>query len=196
MFGGLTDNNFAGYNVSRLELVEEDVKFVRNFQGDQKYQDVEKEIRNIAHDLNKDVFAENFSFINALNQLFEDFQATATAKWYVEIDNKVNWELLKSTDKIHIYRIFQEALQNIVKHANANNIIIKIALQEENLVVEVYDDGEGFPLNGTKKGIGLQNIRTRAIACGGTADIKSNGGTFIRITIPQPTQTNIDNEKR
>jgi len=159
-------------------------------------QDIEKEIRNIAHDLNKDVFAENFSFTNALNQLFEDFQATATARWYVEIDKSINWELLKSTDKIHIYRIFQEALQNIVKHANANNIIIKIALQEENLIVEVYDDGEGFPLNGTKKGIGLQNIRTRAIACGGTADIKSNGGTFIRIKIPQPTQTNIDNEKR
>jgi len=158
-------------------------------------QDVEKEIRNIAHDLNNDVFAENYSFINALNLLFEDFQIITAVNWHVEIDNNINWEIIKSADKIHIYRIFQEALQNIVKHANANNIIIKIALQDEHLIIEIYDDGDGFSSNAKKKGIGLQNITSRANQCGGIVDIKSNGGTFIRITMPRPTQTNINNDK-
>jgi len=158
-------------------------------------QDVEKEIRNIAHDLNNDVFAENYSFINALNLLFEDFQIITAANWHIEIDNNINWEIIKSADKIHIYRIFQEALQNIVKHANANNIIIKIALQDEHLIIEIYDDGDGFSSNAKKKGIGLQNITSRANQCGGSVDIKSNGGTFIRITMPRPTQTNINNDK-
>ena len=149
-------------------------------------QDIEKEIRNISHDLNKDAIFNKVSFVAVLETFIEEQKPFFAGKCHLEIERNINWEWLTTFQKIHIFRMFQEAFQNIVKHAHAKNIIISILKNENQLLLEIFDDGVGFSLKQKKKGIGLQNIFSRAKQCNGKAEINSElgTGTTIRITIP------------
>lgn len=153
-------------------------------------QDIEKEIRNIAHDLNNEVFINTDSFQVIVGSLFSEQKKLFKTKCHLEVDKSINWDLIESNKKIHIYRIMQEALNNINKHANARNIIASLHNRENDVLLEIYDDGIGFSFNEKKKGIGLQNIFSRTKAFNGTVEIKSNqgAGTTLIITIPKKSQ--------
>lgn len=149
-------------------------------------QDIEKEIRNIAHDLNTNVLADKTSFVGVIESFVNNQRRISSSKYHLEIDRSINWEKLAGFKKIHLYRILQEAIQNVEKHAQAKNIVVSILKGENQLLLEIFDDGKGFSLNRKKKGIGLQNIFSRAKACNGIAEIKSkeNEGTTIIVKIP------------
>jgi len=153
-------------------------------------QDIEKEIRNIAHDLNKDIFINTDSFRVIVESLFSEQKKLFKTKCHFEVDKSINWDLIESNKKIHIYRIMQEALNNINKHAYARNIIASIHDRENDVLLEIYDDGVGFSFNEKKKGIGLQNIFSRTKAFNGAVDIISDqgAGTTLIITIPKKPQ--------
>ena len=87
--------------------------------------------------------------------------------------------------KINLYRIIQECLQIINKYANAVTFSVKLKKEENNLILEIIDDGIGFNINKAKKGIGLQNIRSRTQECNGTVEINSKmgEGTIIKVAI-------------
>lgn len=95
---------------------------------------------------------------------------------------------MQEQKKLIIFRIIQEALQNIIKHSKAKNVDVYFCYEADHVVVEIKDNGTGFdPSLLTKKdGLGLQNIVNRAALIGGKADIKSiiNEGTVITITSP------------
>jgi signal transduction histidine kinase len=82
------------------------------------------------------------------------------------------------------YRIVQEALANVVRHAQANRVIVHIA-EDSNLYLSVTDDGVGLPLNYVP-GVGLRSMRERAEELGGAFDIQStpNAGTQIEVSLP------------
>lgn len=149
-------------------------------------QDIEKEIRNIAHDLNAEVFSEKDSFKRILMTFFEEQKNILKPKLHTEIDKTIKWESLESTVKINIYRILQEAFQNISKHANAENIFISITNKQDYLMLEIHDDGKGFSANNKTKGIGLQNIQARAKECRAIFHVDSDldNGTTIIVSIP------------
>lgn len=149
-------------------------------------QDIEKEIREISHDLEKSVFDEKSSILSAIRDFIEQQQQISSCKYYDEIDDKIDWGLLTGTQKINLFRILQEAVANAEKHANAQNIIITIRQKTNMLSMEIFDDGKGFSLKQKKKGIGLQNIYSRAQQCQGSLEINSlkGTGTTIRIKIP------------
>jgi signal transduction histidine kinase len=149
-------------------------------------QDIEKEIRNVSHDLNRDAIFNKVSFVAVIETFIEDQKPLFSGNCHLEIASEINWDWLTSSQKIHIFRIIQEAFQNTVKHAQATNIIISILLIENQILLEIFDDGIGFSLKQKKKGIGLQNIFSRAKQCQGKAEINSEvgTGTTIRITIP------------
>ena len=163
------------------ETIERCLFFVNDIQN------IEKEIRNIAHDLNKEAFSNNDSFITILESLFEKQKNLTKTKCHYEIDSNIEWDLIESTKRIHIYRILQEALSNINKHAKAQNIVISMIKVEEEIFLEIFDDGIGFSLKGKKKGIGLQNIYSRTNAFKGSIAINSEKGigTTLMIIIPQ-----------
>ena len=86
-----------------------------------------------------------------------------------------------------IYRIAQEALNNVVKHARARSVNVLLELRGENLALVVEDDGVGF--QATAKGetmIGLTGMRERALAVGGTVELEPtpDGGTTLLACIP------------
>ncbi len=149
-------------------------------------QDIEKEIRNVSHDLNKDALFNKVSFVAVVESLVAEQKEHFKGKCHLEIDPTINWEWLTSFQKINIFRILQEAFQNTNKHAQAQNIIISFLKNENQLLLEIFDDGVGFSFKQKKKGIGLQNIYSRAKQCNGKAEVKSDlgTGTTLIITIP------------
>lgn len=90
-----------------------------------------------------------------------------------------------------IFRILQEIMNNIIKHAFATEIKIKLDCRDNSLQLTVEDNGVGFlidDLPGKQQGMGLQNIRKRAALMSGEVNIESKPGTgtFIKLDIPYP----------
>jgi signal transduction histidine kinase len=88
-----------------------------------------------------------------------------------------------------LYRIAQEALNNIVKHARATRIRLRLESTERAIVLEVRDDGQGFDPNGSFPGhLGLRSMRERAATIGGNVDVESGTGqgTRVRAEAPRP----------
>ena len=90
---------------------------------------------------------------------------------------------------IHVYRVVQEALNNLTRHSEANEAWVRLRFQPQALEVEVEDHGKGFDARATNQGIGLVAMRERADLLSGTLEFShpsSNGsGTLVRLTIPR-----------
>jgi signal transduction histidine kinase len=91
---------------------------------------------------------------------------------------------------ITLYRITQELLKNILKHAEATEVIVQLTIEDEEIMLIVEDDGKGFDTSLQKKGIGLDNIYSRTAYLKGTLDIDSTIGQGSTFTILLPTQQN------
>jgi signal transduction histidine kinase len=86
-----------------------------------------------------------------------------------------------------IYRIVQEALTNVVKHAHARHVEIALAREGGEVCVTVADDGRGFEPDAPRAGFGLVGLAERARLVGGHAEVTSSPeGTTVRATIPAP----------
>jgi signal transduction histidine kinase len=104
----------------------------------------------------------------------------------------VEFDLEKEPDlpfekKEALYRIVQEALHNIVKHARASTVVLRLVVQQDEIVLEVRDNGRGFDSTEPFPGhLGLHSMRERALKVGGTLAIKSTPGkeTTICVHIP------------
>jgi signal transduction histidine kinase len=87
-----------------------------------------------------------------------------------------------------IFRIVQEAFNNIIKHAEARHAGLRLHYDETKLCIAVSDDGNGFDpdMVGSKKQAGLRNMETRTKMLGGTMNISSfpSYGTTLSFTIP------------
>ena len=147
---------------------------------------IEQDIREISHDLNREKSELINNFVAIVDNLLEEQKKTFNPKLFASIDRTIKWELLSNSVKINLYRIIQESLQNINKYADAKTIKIELKKNDEDLLLMISDDGNGFDINKSKKGIGLQNIQSRTIECNGTVDIKSKkgDGTVITISVP------------
>jgi signal transduction histidine kinase len=147
---------------------------------------IEQDIREISHDLNREKSELINNFVAIVNNLFEEQKKTFKPKLVTSVDAKIKWESLSNAVKINLYRIIQESLQNINKYANAKTIKVELKKNGSDLFLSINDDGVGFNVNKAKKGIGIQNIQSRTNECNGTVGIKSNKGegTSIIITIP------------
>jgi signal transduction histidine kinase len=86
-----------------------------------------------------------------------------------------------------LFRIVQESLTNIARHAGASEVQIRLTVEDEQLVLTVRDDGSGIAeSHGRSSGIGLVSMRERATALGGQLRIASipGRGTTIEVTLP------------
>jgi signal transduction histidine kinase len=91
-----------------------------------------------------------------------------------------------------VYRIVQEALTNVARHARAHSVSVALSSGAGELHLEVRDDGVGLPSNGQSRrtGIGLVGIRERVRALGGTVTISSgqSGGARLNVRLPLPSE--------
>ncbi|MFP4307170.1 MAG: sensor histidine kinase, partial [Desulfococcaceae bacterium] len=88
--------------------------------------------------------------------------------------------------ELALYRIFQESLNNVVKHARAAHVGVRLTNSYPQVILLVQDDGVGFTPNQRSAGIGIIGMRERAVSMDGTLDIRSvpDKGTTVRVELP------------
>lgn len=113
--------------------------------------------------------------IMALSELTENLEAVNAFKLHkdwLDLDETMISEALKLT----VFRIVQEQMNNIIKHASAKNVWIKIKIKNQRLTMQVKDDGVGFDAEMKRDGVGLKNIKSRADLHKGIKTLKSGKG--------------------
>ncbi|GIG38948.1 sensor histidine kinase [Cellulomonas phragmiteti] len=90
-----------------------------------------------------------------------------------------------SEAQVVLLRAAQESLANVRRHAGASHVVLRLAQEDDEVVLEVVDDGRGLPA-GTPEGTGLRGMRARADAAGGTLDVTGapGDGTCVRLRVP------------
>ncbi|MEP2688186.1 MAG: sensor histidine kinase [Maribacter dokdonensis] len=142
------------------------------------------DVRGLSHQLHPPAFAA-LGFTNFLGDFIDQISASDTIDFqtffYPEEDiNKLPDALLAD-----VYRVVQELVNNILKHAEATNAEVQLTKHYDHLNIVVNDNGKGFQEH-KKQGIGLRNIKERLSKMNGTLDIDSSAssGTSITIDIP------------
>lgn len=116
-------------------------------------------------------------------------QATALrARHHIEVTTHLEKEPEVSlSTKEALYRVGQEALHNIVKHANATKTNITLYADDGQLVLEIWDNGKGFDPNGDFTGhLGLRSMRERLERVGGALSITSSSSAGTQIVAVAP----------
>ena len=143
-----------------------------------------KEIRTLSHNLAPLILTNAF-FIEAMTEVIGKF--VIPEKLAIDFEYYPEEELNQIPKNIQaaIYRICQELLNNIIKHANATKVEIALSKEENDIHLLVEDNGIGFE-NKLKKGMGLKNIESRVHALNGkiVIDSKAGRGTATEIYIP------------
>ncbi|MEW6571840.1 MAG: PAS domain-containing sensor histidine kinase [Nitrospirota bacterium] len=132
--------------------------------------------------------------------LLDDLGLTAAIEWQTcefwkrtgircELNLNLSEELVVDQDvSTSVYRIFQEALTNIVRHAGATEMKISLRKEKDNIVLEVSDNGRGITEDqiSNARSYGLTGIRERAFLLGGKVEIRgiSGKGTTLTVSIP------------
>lgn len=144
--------------------------------------EVFQEIRKISHNLSINNIKEK-TLKNLLSDLKENYQQRNEFSFDVYIYPENAIDDLDEIKKLNIYRILQELLHNISKHAKATEVELSINRHHNDMNIIVADNGVGFDIY--KKGIGLKNIEERLKIISGEMNIQSemNKGTSVIIDI-------------
>ncbi|AUS05451.1 tetratricopeptide repeat-containing sensor histidine kinase [Pseudotamlana carrageenivorans] len=147
---------------------------------------IEEDIRKVSHELNAD-FVSGSGFRGIIKTLVETQTVAYGLEYKLEWQSTIDWDEVSNKIKIHFYRIIQEALHNIYKHANASKVNLVFKLENNAVCLSIIDDGVGFDVSRTKSGIGLKNMTSRIKEIQGKIDIiskKIEGGTTVNIDVP------------
>lgn len=151
--------------------------------------DASKEVRRIAHNMMPEVLM-NYGLESALRDFVESVNQNSKMDFDLQLSNLKAFD---QTQELMIYRVVQELVNNVVKHANAKSVLIQLMQVDETLSITVEDDGCGFNVDSAmrKSGIGMSNLKARVEYLGGTLNIDSseNSGTSVFIEVPLNEQT-------
>lgn len=149
-------------------------------------QDIEKEIREISHDLVSTDFIYNSSIIEIINNFLHEKNELGGPLYHFHYDETFEWEDLNEELQLDLYRIVQEATQNVVKHACATEVWITIQQERSKLLLKIKDNGSGFSPDKERKGIGLKNTGSRVEKWSGHFSIDSSPGEGTVVTVEIP----------
>jgi signal transduction histidine kinase len=115
------------------------------------------------------------------------------ARYGIQVEKRLPDEPAISLDsKQAIYRTAQEALHNVVKHANAKRVSLQLQVDGGAVRMEIHDDGKGFDPDASFPGhLGLQSMRERAAARGGDLHIESSPGSGTTVALEIPIQPSV-----
>ena len=178
MLGGIKAN---------MSALEDRVEQVRD---DQQYQKVNRlldqavgELRQISHDMAAATLS-RFGLEKALKDLRDTLHITG--RMQVELKAFGLDQRLERSVEIALYRIVQELVSNVLKHAKASELIIGVTRTPGRLSVVVSDNGVGFDATQRTDGMGLGNVRSRAAAIGATVQVDSTPGKGTTVSVECP----------
>jgi PAS domain S-box-containing protein len=142
------------------------------------------EVRSISRSLVPPTL-KDLGFIDAVSDLIDSLRSTQSICIdldYYEFDE----DQLPDNKKLALYRIIQEQLNNILKHAKAKQVSIMLRLSLTNILLQIKDDGVGFDLKTVRKGLGITNITNRAELFGGSVLVTTSPGNGCEINVNLP----------
>lgn len=153
--------------------------------------DTAKEVRAIAHNLMPDLLVRD-GLAKALHQFCQHIQSSGMLQVDFQAINMD--ERLPQSLELTLYRIIQELLNNIMKHAQATEVVVQISRQGNRVECTVEDNGKGFSVNTGAEGAGLETIRNRLNYLDGELDIDSHEGqgTSVHIVVTLDTVQRIN----
>jgi len=159
---------------------------------------VQKQMRESIDDIRRLVYSlrppalDEFGLAFALQELSMQVQSSSLQISLEGADRKLS---LSAASEVAIYRIVQEALTNVTRHANASKCHIRLTEENDRLHIRISDNGRGLPAH-VKPGIGMRSIRERAEELGGVFELESvpGKGTKIHVILPNE-ERRTDNER-
>ena len=143
-----------------------------------------EELRKLSHSLVSPTLKE-IGLRESLKGFIQELNMTHEFK--VQLIYKINQaRTLEHKLELALYRIIQEQMNNIVKYAKANTIIIHLREKDQQLDLSILDDGVGFDTTKKVNGIGLRNIQSRVDIFSGSMDILSSPGDGCRLEVRIP----------
>ncbi|MCW8130684.1 MAG: PAS domain S-box protein [Planctomycetota bacterium] len=146
-----------------------------------------QEVRRISHNLRPTVL-DDLGMVAAVRSTCEDFRNRTNLAMRLRF--KQVPRIISPETELAVFRILQEALTNIEKHARARAVDVRLAHSKGMLTLEIRDDGRGFSTDPAQRkpghGLGLDHMRERAGFVGGRMDVKSGlrKGTALRVVVP------------
>jgi len=143
-----------------------------------------EEIRKLSKTLNTSL-VKIIGLSRSIDDIIINMKAFQQIETRFQYDQKLD-KLLSDDQKLMIFRILQEQTNNIIKYANAKNVLITLKEENSKIYLSITDDGKGFDASVQSKGIGFVNIYNRVDAFGGDMDIISSpgNGCSLRINFP------------
>lgn len=141
------------------------------------------EVRRISNDLMPAQLTQ-FGIVPALRQHCDEISRLSGIE--VSFNATGNFETMRRKPKTYLFRITQEALNNIVKHSESKKAAVEIVQTKDHIFLSISDNGKGFDAEKPCSGNGMNNMRERTLLLGGTFSITSQtgNGTTIEIQIP------------
>ena len=141
-----------------------------------------EDVRRLAKELRPEAL-DHLGLASALEHLANDF----AERTHLRVERKLERDLppLDPGVELVIYRVAQESLTNVTRHAEATEVLLSLEGDTGSVVLRVVDDGQGFAADHVEGG-GLRGIRERALIVGGAAAIKPgpDGGVEVRLEVP------------
>ena len=144
------------------------------------------ELRDLSRNLSSEIIR-NGGLTTAIKHLVAQLQKLAIAETTCEI--RGDYTFLDEQKEIFILRIFQEAINNVIRHSDATRIDILLTYENNSLTLAIRDNGKGFDttaIRQQKNTSGLSNMMKRANMINASFDIESavHSGTLVRISVP------------
>ncbi len=140
------------------------------------------DLRSLSHSLDADHIRNN-GWTSAVHRLLTDVQKTGKYKTSIQIEEEL--PALGSDKPIILYRMIQEVVNNIIRHAEADTIYLDVRKENDKIEISIKDNGKGFDPGKNSAGVGLQNLKKRSKMINAGLSIKSEPekGTCVTISI-------------
>jgi signal transduction histidine kinase len=123
-----------------------------------------------------------FGLINSVNELIESIIKIQNISIDLK-DERFSESALNDIEKLMLFRIMQEQLNNVLKHAHADSVGIELKNEGPHVSMTIKDDGVGFDMNNIKLGLGLKNIRHRLELFNGEMKLESAPGKGCKLEV-------------
>ncbi len=183
----------------QVEVLEDEIRPLNQHLGEQ-LGDVRSsldqsivEVRRISSNLRPSVL-DDFGLVPALKLLCKDFERVHAIPTSLEVGEDSSTDLDPEAETA-LYRIAQEAMANVAKHAGASLVVVRLERRMADVFLQVKDDGRGFEQDSSVRrsreghGLGLLSMRERSELLGGTFEVESVPGQGTAVTVVVPLQT-------
>jgi signal transduction histidine kinase len=144
------------------------------------------DIRHLVYDLRPPAL-DDLGLVESLRQLAERYGAKDESL-RVSVEAPEDLPDLPAAVEVAVYRITQEALTNVARHARAHSCVVRLVVNDD-VTLEIVDDGVGIPA-GRSAGVGLSSMHERASELGGSCTVEPvpKGGTRVLVRLPLPEE--------